>query len=375
MVSFNENLLEKALSPLSKDLPSGVSLRYDPFYDAIREARRNEDPLLPQGVWESETKKADWGQVSNLCLQGLLERSKDLQLMAWLLESWTALEGVDGLARGLQWLHRLSETFWTSLHPELDEDGASLRLASYVWLDDKLPQMLLTVAISKPEKGNLRAFSLAEWFASQRLETISRKQTDPEEFLKQAVEEKGEASPQSVWRSIRATPPVFYQQLKEKMMHALDELQALEDFLKTMLQGMKPSDLPSFFALHKQLNQIISLCDQWGSVTYPVQNLKKILLEDQPSPENFETLPNKPETHDENSEKLEQPRDSSRQEMLETLKTISDALIKEDPNSPLSLLLKQAILWRDKNFMDLFELFREDSQSFQSIMRLLANNK
>ncbi|MGL4825842.1 MAG: type VI secretion system protein TssA [Alphaproteobacteria bacterium] len=375
MVSFNESLLEKALSPLSQERPCGVSLRYDPFYDAIREARRNEDPLLPQGVWESETKKADWGQVSNLCLQGLLERSKDLQLMAWLLESWTALEGIDGLARGLQWLRRLSETFWTSLHPELDEDGASLRIASYVWLDDKLPQMLLTLAISKPGKGNLRVFSLAEWFTSQRLETISRKQTDPEEFLKQAVEEKGEANPQSVWRSIRATPPVFYQQLKEKMMHALDELQALEDFLKTMLQGMKPSDLPSFFALHKQLNQIISLCDQWGAVTYPVQHLKKTLLEDQPSPENFETLPNEPGIYEKNSEKLEQPRASSRQEMLETLKTISDALTKEDPNSPLSLLLKQAILWRDKNFMDLFELFREDSQSFQSIMKLLANNK
>ncbi|MGL5720034.1 MAG: type VI secretion system protein TssA [Alphaproteobacteria bacterium] len=375
MVSFNENLLEKALSPLSQERPCGVSLRYDPFYDAIREARRNEDPLLPQGVWESETKKADWGQVSNLCLQGLLESSKDLQLMAWLLESWTALEGIDGLARGLQWLRRLSETFWTSLHPELDEDGASLRIASYVWLDDKLPQILLTLAISKPEKGNLRAFSLAEWFASQRLETISRKQTDPEEFLKQAVEEKGEASPQSVWRSIRATPLVFYQQLKEKMTHALDELQALEDFLKTMLQGMKPSDLPSFFALHKQLNQIISLCDQWGAVTYPVQHLKKTLLEDQPSPENFEILPNEPGIYDENSEKLGEPRASSKQEMLETLKTISDALIKEDPNSPLSLLLKQAILWRDKNFMDLFELFREDSQSFQSIMKLLANNK
>ncbi|MGL5784206.1 MAG: type VI secretion system protein TssA [Alphaproteobacteria bacterium] len=373
MISFNENLLEKALLPLSQDRPSGVSLRYDPFYDAIREARRNEDPLLPQGVWESETKKADWGQVSNLCLQGLLERSKDLQLMAWLLESWTALEGLKGLDRGLQWLRRLSETFWTSLHPELDEDGASLRVASYVWIDDKLPQVILNLAISKPEKGNLRSFSLAEWFASQRLEAMSRKQEDPENFLKQAVEEKKEVSPQSVWRSIRATPPAFYQQLKEKIMHALDELQALEDFLKTVLQGVKPTDLPTFFSLHKQLNQMISLCDQWGAVTYPVQNLKKTLLES-PS-ENFETLQDGPEKHNDHSGRLEQPRASSRNEMLETLKTISDALIKEDPNSPLSLLLKQAILWRDKNFMDLFELFKKNPQGFQSIMELLSNNK
>lgn len=375
MVFFNENLLEKVLSPLSQERPSGISLRYDPFYDAIREARRSEDPLLPQGVWESETKKADWNQVSNLCLQGLLERSKDLQLIAWLLESWTALEGADGLARGLQWLRRLCETFWTSLHPELDEDGASLRVASYVWLDDKLPQMMLTLAISQPSKGNFRSFSLAEWFASQRLETISRKQTDPEAFLKQAIEEKGEANPQSVWRSIRATPPIFYQQLKEKMIHALDELQILEDFLKTMLQGMKPSDLPTFFALNKQLNLMISLCDQWGAVTYPVQNLQKTLLENQPLSENFKTFPNESGIGEENLERVEQPSAPSRKEMLETLKTVSDALITQDPNSPLSLLLKQAILWQDKNFMDLFELFKEDPQIFQSIMKLLSNNK
>jgi type VI secretion system protein ImpA len=379
MVSLNESLLEKALNPISQDLPSGISLRYDPFYDAIREARRSEDPLLPQGIWESESKKADWGQVSSLCLQGLLEKSKDLQLMAWLVEAWTALEGAEGLARGLYWLRRLSETFWASVHPELDADDVSLRVAPYLWLDDKLPEMTLTIVVSQPEKGKPRSFSLAEWLASQRLETMSRKQMDPEDFLKQAIEEKGEPSPQVVWRSIRATPPLFYQQLKESVGRCLDELQALEGFLNTTLQGVERLELPTFFGLYKQLNQLISWCDQWGAMTYPIQQLKKTLLEDQQARESGEaisdTISDEPEKADEDSEERGHPSLRSKKEMMETLKTISALLIKEDPNSLLSLLINQALLWRDKSFMDLFEFFREDPQSFQSILKFFSMKK
>src|ERR1700686_2881989 len=50
-------LPEGLLNPIPGDNPSGKTLRYDPVYDKIREARREEN-VLPQGDWSREVKKA-----------------------------------------------------------------------------------------------------------------------------------------------------------------------------------------------------------------------------------------------------------------------------------------------------------------------------
>jgi len=49
-------LPEGLLNPIPGENPSGKTLRYDPVYDKIREARREED-VLPQGDWSREVKK------------------------------------------------------------------------------------------------------------------------------------------------------------------------------------------------------------------------------------------------------------------------------------------------------------------------------
>ena len=78
--------LEALLTPISADKPAGESLRYSGVYEAVEEARREDDPSLPQGVWKTELKRADWREAARLCLDALETRAKDLQLAAWLLE-------------------------------------------------------------------------------------------------------------------------------------------------------------------------------------------------------------------------------------------------------------------------------------------------
>ena len=53
------------LNPIAGDNPSGASLRYDPVYDQIKEARRQDD-AGPQGDWQRERKVADYRQVVDL---------------------------------------------------------------------------------------------------------------------------------------------------------------------------------------------------------------------------------------------------------------------------------------------------------------------
>src|ERR1700722_6866094 len=69
--------IEKLLSPISAEHPAGESLRYDGTYDKVRDARREDDASLPQGVWKTELRKADWHVVESLCTEALETRSKD----------------------------------------------------------------------------------------------------------------------------------------------------------------------------------------------------------------------------------------------------------------------------------------------------------
>jgi type VI secretion system protein ImpA len=79
-------LRDDLLNPIAGENPSGASLRYDPLFDKIKEARREDDDA-PQGEWAHERKAADWKQVIKLAGEALATKSKDLQLAAWLTEA------------------------------------------------------------------------------------------------------------------------------------------------------------------------------------------------------------------------------------------------------------------------------------------------
>ena len=78
--------LEPLLAPIAAPHPGGVELRYDPVYDKIKEARREDDDV-PQGDWQVERKTADWPGVVRMATDALATKSKDLQIAAWLTEA------------------------------------------------------------------------------------------------------------------------------------------------------------------------------------------------------------------------------------------------------------------------------------------------
>ncbi|HWV08497.1 MAG TPA: type VI secretion system ImpA family N-terminal domain-containing protein, partial [Pseudomonas sp.] len=80
-------LLQALLAPLSEEAPCGVSLRYEPDFDRLREMRREDDTSLPTGVWKAEVKRSDWAAVERLASDLLKTRSKDLMVAAWLGEA------------------------------------------------------------------------------------------------------------------------------------------------------------------------------------------------------------------------------------------------------------------------------------------------
>src|SRR5277367_4080450 len=99
------------LNPIPGDNPSGPSLRFDPVYDLIKDARRQDD-TGPQGEWQRERKVADYRLVLDLTGKVLAERSKDLQLAVWLAEAALHREKFSGFQQALDFLRGLLEQFW-----------------------------------------------------------------------------------------------------------------------------------------------------------------------------------------------------------------------------------------------------------------------
>ncbi|MGA8200020.1 MAG: type VI secretion system ImpA family N-terminal domain-containing protein, partial [Candidatus Sulfotelmatobacter sp.] len=110
---------EELLNPIDGPNPSGANLRYEPIYDKIKEARREEDQP-PPGMTERDRKVADNAQVIKLTKDVLTTKTKDLQLAAWLTEALLKQQGFAGLKDGLSLCFGLIDKFWDTVYPELE---------------------------------------------------------------------------------------------------------------------------------------------------------------------------------------------------------------------------------------------------------------
>src|SRR5256885_16134154 len=89
-------LKEDLLQPIPGSNPAGTNLRYDPIYDKIKEARREEDDV-EQADWKRARKAADWPPVTTLATDALATKSQALQSAAGLTEALLNKEALGGL--------------------------------------------------------------------------------------------------------------------------------------------------------------------------------------------------------------------------------------------------------------------------------------
>src|SRR5512143_1567723 len=98
--------IAELLEPIGGASPGGASLRYEPLYEQIKQARVEEDEL-PGGDLGGERRTADYALVVRLATEALSRRSKDLQIAAWLTEALLKREGFAGLSEGLKLIRSL----------------------------------------------------------------------------------------------------------------------------------------------------------------------------------------------------------------------------------------------------------------------------
>src|SRR5512134_3327146 len=177
-------LRDDLLNPIAGANPAGADLRYDPLYEKIKEARREEEDI-PQGEWERQRKVADWPAVIKLTSEAIATKSKDLQLAAWLTEALLRREGFGGLTQGLTLLKGMLTQFWDGLYPEIEDGDLELRATPLDWVGGRLEFPVKAVPLNKAGHGYW------QYKESQTIPTEKDAEKDREKanIRKKAVEE------------------------------------------------------------------------------------------------------------------------------------------------------------------------------------------
>lgn len=234
------------LNPISPENPAGINLRYDPLYDKIKEARR-EDADTPQGEWQRERKLADWVLVIKLINEALATKTKDLQLAAWLAEALLRREGLTGLRDVLDLSYGFIDKFWDGLFPEIEDDDLEMRAAPLQWMGDKLD---LPVKMAPITAGGL------SWVQYDETRQVGTEESVADSYEKQAAREakiaEGKTPPEKFEKDFEETPKAFYAALEQTADQSLESLTRLSTICDEKFGDMSPT----FGTLRKTLEEV-----------------------------------------------------------------------------------------------------------------------
>jgi type VI secretion system protein ImpA len=362
---MNTDLLQKIndlLSPIPQEPPCGGSLRYDPIYTDIRLAREEDDPNLPMRQWERPLKKADWAFIETQCVQALTQKSKDLQLVAWLTEAWMRLYGLHGLASGLKLMHDLTLAFWGDIHPQITDGDAEARKAPFEWLSEslavslKIHVVMMTILERSPSR-----ITLVEW------DRLTAEDVHAQDILQPKKDNSSsETQLEPISRSelmSLAQSPLHADSLLLQSSQVRECIQIVEN-LKKFLDEKLAMDAPN---LSKLMACLTAFDRTFSALTATL--IKNRLSNTSPLAAQAATLPaeglptmqEQGESHLESSPVVQTGQWRTREEAYATLEAVANYLQHREPHSPTPYLIQKAVRWGRLPLPELMkEIMREE---------------
>ncbi len=354
MSSASLSALEKMLAPVSQKSPCGEDIRHGDAYDEIQEARREDDPNLPQGVWKTDIKRADWSKIISLCEKTLARTSKDLQIVGWYIEAKFKAEGFVGFIHGVHLCEQLVETYWEGLFPQLGSEESDERLRVLDWLNERIPERIyeLQVAEKIEESDN---FVFGEWAL------VSKNQKVEANKKRLAYLHEG----------IKRTGYVFYQDMKK-------HTRAAKVIIASLNKCLKARDTRADGALYKitrVLEELEGFTDDVLRDICPVPTKKPLVK----SGNDAVTKPRADHEEVKAALKVSQvPANEissagrstplkERADAYAQLKQVLTYLAANEPHNPVHFLLRKALSWTNLELGQIMKDIMQHPQFYQGL--------
>jgi len=216
-------LPDDLLNPIEGPNPSGANLRYNPVYDKIKEARREEDQP-PPGMTERDRKTADNSLVIKLTTDTLTTKTKDLQLAAWLTEALLKQKGFGGLRDGLAVCHGLVEKFWDTVYPEIEDGDVQARGAPLGFIGTKLEIPLKLIPVVEKAK-----YGFLDHQQSREVGYEDQAKSDDAKKKRTLAIKEGKVAPEVFDTAFEDTPKKFYAQAEKDLDACLQLVRQLQE--------------------------------------------------------------------------------------------------------------------------------------------------
>lgn len=345
--------LEALLAPIPGDQPGGEDLSYGSEFDAIRDARRADDPNLAQGEWETDVKTANWPKVRELCESLLKNRSKDLQLACWYTEAMAQINGFRGLHWGLRVLNSMVTDFWEFCHPALEADDLDERAGKIEWLSVQLPLVVRSIPMTSRESGG---YSWLRWEESREVANLGLKDGDA---MAKAIAE-GRLSGDAFDKAVAASGRPYYEKLNTEIADAVASLAELESGVDRAFGH----DAPGLKDLRDSLRACADLAERLLKSLGGGSSAAPDVVMDQAAPPSEDGCPAssfnedsyggeppacvmQAETNSSLPSRASAGPVQSRAEAIRQLRLVADFFRRTEPHSPVAPLVERAAKWAE----------------------------
>ena len=250
----------KLLKPIAGPKPTGADLRADSspgsLYYAVKDARtaaRNAERLQATGEEDDKANAAppDWKAVLQNAVKALAEKTKDLEVTAYLIEAQVRLHGFAGLRDGFRLARELVEHYWEGLYPLPDEDGPETRVAALTGLNGDDAEGTLLVPIARVPLTEATSVGRLDSTHYQQAVVLG-KLTDPR--LREQKLAAGTLALEAFQRAVEESSAPFYRDLVEDLGQCLEEFTQLGAALDARCNGHAPPTFQIRTALESSLD-------------------------------------------------------------------------------------------------------------------------
>jgi type VI secretion system protein ImpA len=328
---------EPLLAPVPGDSPTGTDLRADgspssPYYgvkDARSAARAAERQIVLEG--EETGNPPDWRPVQQRAVKVLAEKSKDLEIAAYLIEALGRLHGFPGLRDGFRLARELVERYWDGLYPLPDEDGLVTRVAPLAGLNggDSEGTLIQPIAqIPLTEGSSFGPFAQVHY---QKAAAVSRIQD--EDVRKRQAAQAG-VSLEQYQKAVAETPPDFFVNLVEDLTQCQEEFTRLTALLDEKCGGAAP---PS-----SSIRASLAACLETVNATARDKLLSRAAVQPEAGPAEVGA---DGAARADGAVGVPAGAIRSREEAFSTLLKLAEFFRRSEPHNPVSYALEQAVRW------------------------------
>lgn len=345
--------LAEICAPIEGEHPTGSDIRLDKspqsIYYRVRDARnlaRSSERKALTGE-EVPNIESQWEDTLALARTILINNTKDMEVLTWMIEALVRVEGLKGLTFGFQVAYHLIEQYWDGLFPLPEEGSYEYRLSAFSGLngEDKEGTLIAPIRNLILVKDSQNEYALWQYKLA-----LDNNHIVELEKRSQRIKELGFAI-EDIEKAVDKTPSSYFKELAYDIDNAIEAYNTLSAQLDKLAPTM---NIPS----SNIKNQLAEFHDS-------LYILAATKINDAPN-----TVVDLTDNAAQGS--TAQSHLDHREQAFALIAQASQYFRQNEPHSPISYMLERVTAWGRLSYPQLMQRIVADTNSLNQIYSLIG---